>query len=98
MNVEKVGPKAIEAYVQKTQAATDKVPPQTAKEVTKPAQDEVTISKQAREMQEAQKAVQNAPDIRQEKIASIKKQIQEGTYNVPAEAVVDKLLSIFKNG
>ncbi|MDA8189245.1 MAG: flagellar biosynthesis anti-sigma factor FlgM [Dehalococcoidales bacterium] len=99
MNIDKAGPKAIEAYVQKTQAASEKAPPQAAAEVKKAnQQDEVSISKAARELQEAQKAIQSAPDVREAKVAAIKKQLQEGTYNVPAEALVEKLLSVFKSG
>lgn len=98
MNVDKVGKQAIEAYLQKTPAAGEKAPSQSAKAVPKPGGDDVSISSAARDLQEAQKAVQNAPDVRQEKVAAIKKQVQEGTYHVPAEALVDKLLSVFKDG
>ncbi len=98
MNVDKIGQKAVDAYVQKSQAASDTVQPVAARQVKKSEHDEVSISKGAREMQEAQRAVQNAPDVREAKVAAIKKQIQEGTYNVSTESLVDKLLSVFKGG
>jgi len=54
--------------------------------------DSVEISEQARELARAQQAVEAAPDVRADKVAELKKQIEEGTYNVPAEALADKLL------
>ncbi len=96
MNIDKIGQRAIEAYTQKTQpAGADKTPSQEAKDAKKSDLDEVSISRAAREMQEVRSAVQNAPDVREDKVAAIKKQIDEGTYRVPAEAVVEKLLSVF---
>lgn len=96
MNIDKIGQKAVDAYVQKTQSSgVNKVPSQGTNEVKKSDQDAVSISQAAKEMQEVQKAVQDAPDVREDKVAEIKKQIQDGTYRVPAEAVVEKLLSIF---
>lgn len=100
MNIDKIGQKAVEAYVQKTQTSgIEKLPGQASHEAKKPEQqDEISISTAAREMQEARKAVEDAPDVREDKVAAIKKQIQEGTYRVPAEAVVEKLLSVFTEG
>ncbi len=96
MNIDKIGQKAVDAYVQKTQSSgVNKVPSQGTNEVKKSDQDAVSISQAAKEMQEVQKAVRDAPDVREDKVAEIKKQIQDGTYRVPAEAVVEKLLSIF---
>lgn len=96
MNIDKIGEKAVEAYVEKSLAPGNKTPPASTRDVTKTDQDKVSISKAAKELQEAQKAVQNAPDVRADRVAAIKKQIQEGTYQVPTEALADKLLSILK--
>lgn len=98
MNIDKVGQKAVDAYVQKSQTASEKAQSVAARELKKQERDEVSISKGARELQEAQNAVQAAPDVREAKVAEIKKQIQEGTYNVSTEALVSKLLSLFKGG
>jgi negative regulator of flagellin synthesis FlgM len=98
MEIDKIGPKALDAYVQKTQAASEKVAAAAPKPIAKAGHDEVTISNAARELQEAAKTVQNADEVRADKVAEIKKQVQEGTYNVPTDALVDKLLSVFKRG
>ncbi len=97
MNIDKIGQKGIEAYVQKTQSDGERVLPPSAREVARPEKDDVSISETAKELQEAQKAVRSAPDIREERVAAIKKQIQDGTYQVHAEAVVEKLLSVLKS-
>jgi negative regulator of flagellin synthesis FlgM len=94
MNVEKLGQKAIEAYVQKTRGTSEKPATSTAKETVKPGQDQVSISKAARELQEAQKAVESVPDIREDKVADIKKRINDGTYSISAESLADKLLPL----
>jgi len=54
--------------------------------------DSVEISERARELARAKQAVEAAADIRTDKVAALKKQIADGTYNVPAEALADKLL------
>lgn len=55
--------------------------------------DKFEISQAAKDYQIAKAAVKNAPDIRAEKVASIKAKIEDGTYNVSAEAVADKILN-----
>jgi len=54
--------------------------------------DSVEISERARELARAQQAVEAAPDVRADKVAELKQQIEAGTYDVPAEALADKLL------
>jgi flagellar biosynthesis anti-sigma factor FlgM len=36
--------------------------------------------------------VESAPDVRAEKVARIKQQVESGTYSVPAEELAKKLL------
>lgn len=55
--------------------------------------DAVEISSIGKDIQMAKAAVKAAPDIRENKIADIKKQIQAGTYNVSGESFADKLLA-----
>lgn len=98
MNIDKIGQKAIDAYVQKTQSTGERVNPAAAKEIARPEKDEVSISEAAKTLQEAREAVRNSPDVREDKVAAIKKLIDEGTYPVNTEAVVDKLLSVVKRG
>ncbi len=95
MNIEQIGQKSVEAYLQKTQSSGEKAASPTARETSRPEKDEAVISQAARRLQEAQDAVRNAPDVRDDKVAAIKKQIEDGSYRVDTEALVDKLLSVF---
>jgi len=56
--------------------------------------DSVEISERARELARAQQAVEAAPDVRADKVAELKQRIANGAYEVPAEALADKLLEI----
>ena len=55
--------------------------------------DSVTLSDSARSMATARTAVQNAPDVRQQKVADIKQQLSDGTYQVSSRALASKLLN-----
>lgn len=60
------------------------------------AKDTVEISKQAKELQVAKNAVKQSPDIRQEKVEAIKRQMATGTYDVSNKEVASKIVdSIF---
>ncbi len=58
--------------------------------------DGVEISSIGRDIQTAKKAVNEASDIREDKVAAIKAQIANGTYNVSAESFADKLMKKFE--
>ncbi|ADL11795.1 flagellar biosynthesis anti-sigma factor FlgM [Acetohalobium arabaticum] len=55
--------------------------------------DKLFISSDAKEMQEAKKALESQPEVRREKVERLKKQIKTGNYNVSGEEVADKMLS-----
>lgn len=55
--------------------------------------DAVEISSIGKDIQTAKQAVANAPDVREDLVASIKEQMQAGTYSVSAEQLANKLLS-----
>jgi flagellar biosynthesis anti-sigma factor FlgM len=50
------------------------------------------ISSRAKDMARAKQVAQDAPDVRESKIAEIRAKIQNKQYNVSAEAVADKLV------
>ena len=56
--------------------------------------DEVILSPRAAEVQRLKKLVNDVPDVRQEKIDAIKKQIETGTYNVSARSVVESIIDL----
>ncbi|WP_317367271.1 flagellar biosynthesis anti-sigma factor FlgM [uncultured Tyzzerella sp.] len=61
-------------------------------ETTKKANDSFVVSDKARDFQTVLKAVSNTPDLREEKVNSIIKKMEQGNYNVSAEDIANKLL------
>lgn len=55
--------------------------------------DRLEFSQTAKSYQTAKAAVNNAPDVRQDKVAEIKAKISAGKYNISSEAVAEKILS-----
>jgi len=52
----------------------------------------VEISENARLMQKAAEVAKGAPDVRADKIAALKKAIADGTYQVSADKLAEKIL------
>jgi negative regulator of flagellin synthesis FlgM len=50
------------------------------------------ISSKAKEAAQAKSIATSAPDVREERVAALKKQIAEGKYKVDANAIADKLV------
>ena len=55
--------------------------------------DTVNLSSKARELQAAQQAVRQMPEVDMEKVAKIKAQLEEGTYQVDAAKAASNLLA-----
>lgn len=55
--------------------------------------DTVEISGTAKTLQAARAAVSKASDIREDKVAAIKKSIEDGTYSVSSMDIADKLVN-----
>jgi negative regulator of flagellin synthesis FlgM len=69
----------------------------TAAASTPQTGDHVTLTDSARSMQKIEEAVAKAPVVNASKVASIKQAVQNGTYQVNAGRVADKLLQ-FESG
>ena len=50
-------------------------------------EDTVNLSREAREIQEAQKEAKAVPDVRENKVAEIQQQVQDGTYQVNGDKI-----------
>lgn len=50
------------------------------------------ISSRAKDMAKAKQIATDAPDVREAKIAALREQIKNKTYNVSADAIADKLV------
>jgi len=64
-----------------------------AKSVSPGQEDLVRISDRAKEFQQLLQAVSQAPDIREEKVASLREAINAGTYQVSGRQVADKMIA-----
>lgn len=60
--------------------------------VTTSAAEKVDLSAKAKDFQRIRKILDQTPDVRQEKITEIKKQIENGTYAVDSEKVAAKMV------
>ena len=54
--------------------------------------DTVALSNAAKNIQEAQKQLEAIPDVREDKVAQLKEQIENGTYEIDEEKIADKML------
>lgn len=55
--------------------------------------DQVTISRTGVEFNLLQQALKSVPDVREELVTEVKRQIDEGSYKVSGEDFADKLLA-----
>lgn len=55
--------------------------------------DMVTLSTQAKDYQTVKRALSDIPDVRADKINALKAKIDNGTYDVQASDVADKIFS-----
>jgi negative regulator of flagellin synthesis FlgM len=84
---------AIEAYVNqvqvkpKTEELSEKDPRQQAIK-----SDTVVISETAKRIQAAQSLLETTPDVRSEKVAEIKRRIEDGTYEIKPDQIAEKMI------
>jgi negative regulator of flagellin synthesis FlgM len=82
----------IEAYVNQVQDKNkaDAAPAQPDKQPAKT--DTVVLSDTAKKVQKAQKQLEALPDVREDKVAQLKEQIENGTYEMDEEKIADKMM------
>ena len=82
----------VDAYVNQLQDTkkADQAADQAKESATKT--DTVVISDAAKRIQEAREKLDDIPDVREEKVADLRNQIQNGTYQADADKTADKLL------
>jgi len=56
-------------------------------------EDKVSLSSTARDIQQAKKAVEELPDVREEKVRELKDRIEAGKYDVNGEKIAGKMLN-----
>ncbi len=83
----------IEAYSQIQQMyGASKPANKTASAKGADFKDKLQISNTGKDMQVAKKAVSDAPDIREDKVAAIKQRYANGTYEVSGEEFAQKMM------
>lgn len=63
----------------------------------RPQHDQLTISDRARELAVAQEAMSQVPEVREDVVQALRDQIQAGTYQVPQEKLIERLLALLED-
>ena len=96
MEISKIGAdRILEKNIQKTDKANDSQKNQNVREesqVTQSPSQKVKWSEDALLLSKGIEAAKSAPDVRQEKVAALKKAVSEGSYKVDADAVADRMI------
>jgi negative regulator of flagellin synthesis FlgM len=58
-------------------------------------EEKVTLSQKARDIEKIQDILRNTPDVREERVAHLKKKITSGEYSVNGKDVADQMLREF---
>lgn len=82
----------IESYIQVQQLYKSSKPNKTNNTKASNFSDKLQISMLGKDIQTAKQALAGTSDIREDKIATLRTEIQNGTYEVSAESFADKLL------
>lgn len=82
----------VDAYNKISQVYQTNVTKKTTKTAGSSATDQVQISRIGKDYQVAKKAVNDAPDVREDKVNEIKERMKSGTYNVSAEEIANKIV------
>lgn len=86
----------IESYTQVQQIYQSKKVNQIQKASGTSQMDQLQISSIGKEIQAAKAALAGTPDVREERIASIKAQVQSGKYSVDNATFADKLFQKYE--
>ena len=82
----------IDAYVNQVHDKNKVDVPEHKSEKTAVKSDTVVISDAARRVQEARKQLDEIPDVREDKVAQVRSQIQNGTYQIDADKIAGKMI------
>ncbi len=82
----------IDAYVNQVQDKNKVGTPDNKHEKTAVKTDTVVISDAAKRVQEARRQLDDIPDVREDKVAQLRGQIQNGTYEINADKIAGKMI------
>ena len=82
----------IDAYINQVKKNQEADPSVEATGQENRKQDSVELSQTAKELQAARKIIEQVPEIRTDKVAQLKAQIENGTYDIDSDKIAEKLL------
>ena len=82
----------IDAYVNQVQDKNKVGTPDNKPENAAVKGDTVVISDAAKRVQEARRQLDDIPDVREDKVSQLRSQIQNGTYEINADKIADKMI------
>ena len=82
----------IDAYVNQVQDKNKVGTPDNKPEKTAVKADTVVLSDAAKRVQEARRQLDDIPDVREDKVSQLRSQIQNGTYEINADKIADKMI------
>ena len=63
--------------------------------IAEPLEEKVTLSQKAKDIETIREILRNTPDVREDRVALIKKKIESGEYSVEGKEVADQMLREF---
>jgi negative regulator of flagellin synthesis FlgM len=54
--------------------------------------DRLELSARSREISHLSELIQSTPDVREEKVEQVRRELESGTYNVKAEKIAEKII------
>ena len=92
MEIEKNQGIQIDAYVNQVHDKNKIDPSDTKPDKTTAKTDTVVISDAAKRIQEIRNQLDEIPDVREDKVAELRNQIEDGTYEINADKIAEKII------
>ena len=92
MEIEKSQGIQIEAYVNQVNDKNKVDPSDKQPEKGAAKTDTVVISDAAKRIQEIRNQLDEIPDVREDKVAQLRNQIENGTYKINADKIAEKII------
>ena len=92
MEIDKSQGVQIDAYVNQVHDKNKVDPSENKSDKTAAKTDTVVISDAAKRIQEVRTQLDEIPDVREDKVAQLKNEIENGTYRIDAEKIAGKMI------
>lgn len=82
----------VSQYVKQVDSPQKTAPAEQHQAPPSPQGDTVALSDEAKALQRTEKALTDVPDVREDKVAAIRKQLAQGTYRVDGQKIAFNML------